>query len=144
MWQDLTIMLVRPRGVSQGICRSSCPAPLPFAHHFRSNPVSPSPAPHRRIILKTLNAAIFENYVAEIRLDGKPVQLALWDTACVSKHFRITSLADSSSLSAARRNTRYLSSLDSSLWDDLTPCPHPGTPSALIRKVTRHFDRLLN
>ncbi len=25
---------------------------------------------------------IFENYVAEIRLDGKPVQLALWDTAC--------------------------------------------------------------
>ena len=28
--------------------------------------------------------AIFENYVAEIRLDGKPVQLALWDTACVS------------------------------------------------------------
>lgn len=25
--------------------------------------------------------AIFENYVAEIRLDGKPVQLALWDTA---------------------------------------------------------------
>ena len=29
------------------------------------------------------DAAIFENYVAEIRLDGKPVQLALWDTACV-------------------------------------------------------------
>jgi hypothetical protein len=27
--------------------------------------------------------AIFENYVAEIRLDGKPVQLALWDTAYV-------------------------------------------------------------
>ena len=25
--------------------------------------------------------AIFENYVAEIRLDGKAVQLALWDTA---------------------------------------------------------------
>ncbi|GAA5883076.1 hypothetical protein JCM3774_000569, partial [Rhodotorula dairenensis] len=24
---------------------------------------------------------IFENYVAEIRLDGKAVQLALWDTA---------------------------------------------------------------
>jgi GTPase SAR1 family protein len=24
---------------------------------------------------------VFENYVAEIRLDGKAVQLALWDTA---------------------------------------------------------------
>jgi Rho family protein len=24
---------------------------------------------------------VFENYVAEIRLDGKSVQLALWDTA---------------------------------------------------------------
>jgi hypothetical protein len=30
-----------------------------------------------------LSVAIFENYVAEIRLDGKPVQLALWDTAYV-------------------------------------------------------------
>ena len=31
-----------------------------------------------------LPSAIFENYVAEIRLDGKAVQLALWDTASVS------------------------------------------------------------
>jgi Rho family, other len=34
--------------------------------------------------------AIFENYVAEIRLDGKPVQLALWDTAYVPSNSNFT------------------------------------------------------
>lgn len=27
---------------------------------------------------------MFDNYVTEIELDGKPVQLALWDTAYVT------------------------------------------------------------
>ena len=58
------------------------------------------------MILNTLNTAIFENYVAEIRLDGKPVQLALWDTACVSNRCWMTKVADPILLSEARRNTR--------------------------------------
>ena len=46
---------------------------------FCSNPVSTTAWPSE--VALTRRAAIFENYVAEIRLDGKAVQLALWDTA---------------------------------------------------------------
>ncbi|KAB5593736.1 hypothetical protein CTheo_2816 [Ceratobasidium theobromae] len=41
----------------------------------------------------TLPTAIFENYVAEIRLDGKPVQLALWDTAGQEEYERLRPLS---------------------------------------------------
>ncbi|KAL5478788.1 RHO2 [Sanghuangporus weigelae] len=40
---------------------------------------------------------IFENYVAEIRLDGKPVQLALWDTAGQEEYERLRPLSYSKS-----------------------------------------------
>ncbi|KAI9509745.1 ras family-domain-containing protein [Russula earlei] len=41
--------------------------------------------------------AIFENYVAEIRLDGKAVQLALWDTAGQEEYERLRPLSYSKS-----------------------------------------------
>ncbi|KAI0758726.1 ras-domain-containing protein [Fomes fomentarius] len=41
--------------------------------------------------------AIFENYVAEIRLDGKAVQLALWDTAGQEEYERLRPMSYSKS-----------------------------------------------
>lgn len=49
-----------------------------------SNRVSSARPLHAMVADVSLLTAIFDNYVAEIRLDGKPVQLALWDTACVA------------------------------------------------------------
>jgi Rho family, other len=43
------------------------------------------------------SVAIFENYVAEIRLDGKAVQLALWDTAGQEEYERLRPLSYSKS-----------------------------------------------
>jgi len=42
---------------------------------------------------KDYEPTIFENYVAEIRLDGKPVQLALWDTAGQEEYERLRPLS---------------------------------------------------
>jgi len=46
---------------------------------------------------KEYHPTIFENYVAEIRLDGKRVQLALWDTAGQEEYERLRPLSYSKS-----------------------------------------------
>ena len=40
------------------------------------------------ILFTSFHLAVFENYVAEIMLDDKPVQLALWDTAYALSYCR--------------------------------------------------------
>jgi GTPase SAR1 family protein len=75
----------------------------------RRNRVSASLDRHRAKLDSTLTVsfplcllAIFENYVAEIQLDGKPVQLALWDTAGQEEYEVSTSKANRASLVISR------------------------------------------
>ncbi|PPQ93681.1 hypothetical protein CVT25_012740 [Psilocybe cyanescens] len=49
------------------------------------------------IRLRCLVAAVFDNYVAEIRLDEKPIQLALWDTAGQEEYERLRPMSYSKS-----------------------------------------------
>jgi hypothetical protein len=89
LWQDIIIVFLRSWRVPQGICEYHLVSTnIPGNVYFH-----PLATEYVCALVKTtahqLNTyprdfvAIFENYVAEIRLDGKAVQLALWDTAYV-------------------------------------------------------------
>lgn len=87
--KDVTIMFIRfgriPKGIREFLSLHLLAESDVRARTDCSNPVSilvlPAPLSVSGADGLCPSAAIFENYVAEIRLDGKPVQLALWDTA---------------------------------------------------------------
>ncbi|CCM05273.1 uncharacterized protein FIBRA_07485 [Fibroporia radiculosa] len=64
-----------------------------------------TPLLHMRLQWNLVNPldqpTIFENYVAEIRLDGKPVQLALWDTAGQEEYENYVSRAEAERVAQA-------------------------------------------
>ena len=102
LWKDFVTMFVCPSRIPSWIREDPHPTPLAFTHCLRSNQVGPHPVSDGHVVLSNLNIDIFENYVAEIRLDGKPVELTLWDVACVSSCCRTTKVVDTTSPPVAK------------------------------------------
>lgn len=65
---------------------------------------------------------VFENYVADIEVDGKQVELALWDTA--GKHY--------SNLSQHLNSIRFFLFIGQEDYDRLRPLSYPDTDVILM------------
>jgi hypothetical protein len=90
--KDFSIVFFRPRIVSKGICAFLDPLISAFPN-FASDifPATKCVSTTPALIHTCLFAAVFDSYFTEIRLNEKPVQLALWDTVYVTYNFQLSS-----------------------------------------------------
>lgn len=144
--KDVPALLFRARRVPQGIRASlSLLSPASLLMHLRSIPVRLFIA-HASLCsaIYSLSSAIFENYVAEIRLDGKPVQLALWDTAYVASCLSLFHPDRSINQSGAKRSTKCVAANPPAAdFNSLTSLPPILAITALVLfKIPRYPHRL--